>query len=76
MNSKIEKVDSVVYTKFVGDVKADLNFIKASKPVEDDGTPVVEPKFNDRFQEKEHQNDDQNKMLQNIEDQKNKEKSN
>lgn len=49
MNSKIDKYDKDAYIKFVGKLKADLNVIKETKPEEDDGTPVIEPKFNDRF---------------------------
>jgi uncharacterized membrane protein YfhO len=75
VNSKIDRVDKDAYTKFVGKVKADLKFIKGSKSEEADGTVTEPAKFNDRFEEREHILDEQNKMLQGIEEQKKEEEN-
>ena len=64
MNSKVDRVDNDAYIKFVGKVKADLKLIKETKSEEDDGTPLVEPAGNDRFEKREMQLKEQNKILQ------------
>ena len=60
----------MAYTKFVGDVNAELNLIKASKPNEDDGSPVIKPKYNLRFEENLMQNEEQHEMLKKLEEKK------
>ena len=53
VNSKVEKVDGEAYIQFVGKVKADLLKIQEeNKPWEDDGSPVIPPKGNDRFEKR------------------------
>ena len=60
VNSKIDKVDKAAYISFVGKVKADLKMIKGdNKSDEDDGTPLIKPKGNDRFEKREMQLEEQ-----------------
>ena len=75
VNSKVEKVDEATYVKFVGRVKADLNKILEEKePDQDDGSPVIKPKGNPRFEENQMQLDEQVEMLKQIEEKKKEEK--
>ena len=64
VNSKIEKVDEAAYMKFVGKVKHDLNKIKEeNSPSEDDGLPLIKPKGNDRFEERQMKLAEQDELL-------------
>ena len=70
LNNKIAKVDTKAYNTFVGKVKAELNLIKSEQSIEDDGTHKIEPAGNERFEKREMQNNEQNKILQELRDNK------